>query len=173
MFALAVFASPAAAQEAATVDLGAGYQYLQAPDSQSYPLGANVDVTGALFLGLRWVAEAGVSRDREKDDEFGVTSTLMAVNYGGGLRFAPGRGRWPYAQVVVGRHRDSFTVNADDIGDIISESRSTLMVQPGAGLAFNVGRWRLFGQVDYRRIFYEEQEENDYRAVVGLRFRLM
>jgi hypothetical protein len=170
--ALLLSAAPAAAQGSGTgaVDVGIGYQYLRAPDSQSYPLGFNADVTGPFLPGLRWVGEAGLSRDRERDDDVGVTSTLTAIHYAGGVRFAPGRGRWPYAQLLVGRHRDGLTVNANDIGDIISESRSTTMLQPGVGVAFSVGRWRLFAQGDYRRILYTGSAENDYRAVAGVRF---
>ena len=162
---------PAAAQGSGTgaVDVGIGYQYLRAPDAQAYPLGFNADVTGPFFLGLRWVGEAGLSRDRERDDDVGVTSTLTAVHYAGGIRFDPRSGRWPYAQLLVGRHRDGFTVNADDIGDLISESRSTTMLQPGVGIAFSLGRWRLFAQGDYRRILYAANAENDYRAVAGVR----
>ncbi len=169
-----LWAVPVQAQGPAmpSIDLGIGYQYLRAPDDQGYPVGVNVDVSGRLLAGVRWVGEVGFARDRAKDAQADVTSTLMAVNYGGGLRFAPGRGRWPYAQVIVGRHRDSFTLSAEGIGDVISTSETNLMVQPGIGLGFNVGRWRVFAQADYRRIFYEAQEENDYRAVAGLRFRL-
>lgn len=169
-----LWSTPAAAQGSATptIDLGVGYQYLAGTDDQTYPVGVNVDVTGAFLLGLRWVGEVGFARDRATDNQADVTATLMAVNYGGGLRLAPGRGRWPYVQVIVGQHRDSYTLNAEGIGDLITTSQSTLMVQPGVGLGFNVGRLRVFGQADYRRIYYEAGEENNYRAVVGLRFRL-
>jgi hypothetical protein len=170
-----VSAAPAAAQSGPppAIDVGVAYQFLQVPDAdQSYPLGANVDLTGALPLGLRWVGEVGLSRDRERDDDVGVTSTLTALHYAAGLRVSPGGGRWPYAQVLIGRHRDGFTVSADDIGEIISESLTTTMLQPGAGIAFNVGRWRIFGQADYRRIMYEGRSEHDYRALAGVRFGL-
>lgn len=172
--ALLVSATPALAQRSytPTLETGVAYQYLHGPDSQGYPLGANADITGALFPGLRWVAEIGVAVHRDTAGDIDATATTRALHYGGGLRLAPGQGRLPWVQVVVGAQRDSFSFGADGVGTLISDASSTLMVQPGLGWAVSLGRWRLFAQGDYRRVRYDDAPEGYYRGLLGLRVRL-
>jgi hypothetical protein len=45
------------------------------------------------------------------------------------------------------------------------------MLQPGAGVIvpFRPG-WGVVGQVDYRRVFFEEEGDNEWRLVLGIHF---
>ena len=173
LLALVGMASPVAAQDAARVDLGVGYQWLHAPE-QAYPFGFNVDASGALTSNLRWVAELGWSKDSEGSAAFGVDASLSALAIGGGVRWAPpAKSYKPYAQVLVGVHRDSVSVDTADFGNLVDGSESNLMLQPGVGATFPVGaKWGLFGQADWRRIVYDGSGENDFRLVAGARFTL-
>ena len=170
---LAMIAVPASAQDAPAVDLGVGYQWLHAPD-QAYPLGFNLDVSGALTDSVRWVGEFGWSRDSEEDADFGVDASLTATSFAAGVRWAPPTAAYrPYAQVLLGAHRDGFNVDTDVVGTLLDGSETNFMLQPGVGVTMPVGsNWGLFGQADWRRIFYEGEGQNDFRLVVGARFDL-
>lgn len=173
LLTLVGMAAPASAQDAPKVDLGLGYQWLHAPE-QAYPFGFNVDLSGALTGDLRWVAEVGWSKDSEGSDAFGVDASLSALAIGGGVRWAPpAKAYKPYAQVLVGVHRDSVNVDTTVFGNLVDGSESNFMLQPGVGATFPVGaKWGLFGQADWRRIFYDGNGENDFRLVVGARVAL-
>jgi hypothetical protein len=163
LLACVAMAAPASAQEASKVDVGVGYQWLHAPD-QSYPFGLNFDASGALVNDFRWVGEVSWSRDSES--EGALDATLTAVSYGAGVRWAPAVAAYqPYAQVILGAHRDSL--------DVLDFSETNFMLQPGVGVTVPVGsKWGVFGQVDWRRVFYEDDGTNDFRLVVGARFNL-
>jgi hypothetical protein len=172
LLALAAFAAPASAQEVPALDLGVGYQWLHAPD-QGYPLGFNLDLSGTLNGTFRWVGEFNYSRDSES--ESGVDASLGATAFGGGVRWAPEAGaRYrPYAQVLLGAHRDSFSIDSSVLALTVDEDEWSFMLQPGVGATFPVGdRWGLFGQGDWRRIFYEGEGQNNFRVVVGARLTL-
>lgn len=172
LLAVVAFAAPASAQDAPVLDLGIGYQWLHAPE-QAYPLGFNLDLSGQLSGDFRWVGEFNWSTDSESD--FGVDASLAATAFAAGVRWAPEAGAKyrPYAQVLVGAHRDSFDLDADGLDVDLDESQTNFMLQPGVGATFPVGdRWGVFGQADWRRIFYEGEGENDFRFVVGARVTL-
>lgn len=147
--------------------IGAGYQFLRAyatdSDAVNYPLGVNLDVAVPVFRQWQALGEFGWSRNGE--GALGTEGTLTATNYGGGVRFATNY-RWqPYAQFIVGYHRDA-------INDF---SERTVIVQPGGGASYALGdRLRLFGQFDLRRILYDDilGPENDIRIVAGVRVQL-
>ena len=49
-------------------------------------------------------------------------------------------------------------------------SDTALMLQPGVGVAIPfAGPWGAVAQVDYRRVFFKEAAENEYRFYLGLR----
>jgi hypothetical protein len=165
-------AAPALAQP--SIDVAVGYQSLHAqsqaadvPD-QSYPFGINVDLSVGLNDSIRVVGEYGLSRDT--DAAFAVTGTLSASHVAGGIRYASDTPGWsPYVQFLVGMQHDSFSVDVAS-NNLFDFSDNTLMIQPGAGITFPITRTvGIFGQADYRRIFYEGQGETDYRFVVGVR----
>lgn len=161
----AAWAAPVAAQP--RVDVGLAYQILHAPD-ETYPFGFNVDVSGALTDSLRVVGEVGLSRD--SDSVLFVDGTLTALHVAGGLRYQSDTPGWAsYVQFLAGVHHDSVSV---DIANLASgdDSANTFMIQPGVGIKLPIApNFGVFGQADYRRIFYEGEGENDYRFLVGVR----
>jgi hypothetical protein len=172
-------ASTASAQTAPTTtptfELSAGYQFLHLPD-QSFPFGINVDAMrhyGALGL----VAEAGWAMD--SDNVLGVDTDSSVWNFGAGPRWTGfGSGStWPYAQVIVGAEvaHSSVDLGTSNVGD----TRTSFLVQPGVGATFVTGDgWGIFGQVDYRRTFFDEADNvdnsinNQFRVYVGVRMIL-
>jgi hypothetical protein len=140
--------------------------------NRMFPVGFAVD--GARNYGP-WglVVEGGWSTDSEtgsdRDLEFNVW------HLAGGARWTSRRHRivWPYAQFLVGAIQDrvSGSMNALDV----DESGTSFMLQPGFGAAVLIGRgWGVAGQIDYRRVFLDEEERlsngrNDFRLFIGLR----
>lgn len=171
LLAMTAFAAPASAQDAPALDLGIGYQWLHAPD-QAYPLGFNLDLSGTLTDDIRWVGEVGWSRDSESDDDFGAEGSLTATSFAAGVRWTPPAAAYrPYVQVLLGAQRDSVNVDSDIVGFDVSDTNAIL--QPGAGLTVPVGaNWGVFGQADWRHVFYEGDGANDFRFVVGARINL-
>jgi hypothetical protein len=169
------FASSASAQPATpTFELSAGYQFLHAPD-QTFPFGLNVD--GMRHYGsLGWVGEAGWAR--HSDDDSGGTFSNNMWNFGAGPRWTGfGTGSsWPYAQVIAGL---AVSHTNFDIPGGLSDTQTSFMVQPGVGMTFVAGDgWGIFGQVDYRRTFFEEADNvehsmnNQFRVFAGVRMIL-
>ena len=158
-----------------TYELSGGYQYLHVPD-QSFPFGLNVD--GARHYGsLGLVAEIGWAHG--SDDSTGFDSSFNAWNYGVGGRytgFSSGR-VWPYGQVIIGAETLHTSV---DVGGVdVSDSETSFMLQPGVGVTFVVSDgFGIFGQVDYRRTFFDEPDDaedsvnNQFRVFVGARMIL-
>jgi Outer membrane protein beta-barrel domain len=174
-FASTGFSQPAAGTDAPTFELSAGYQFLHLPD-QNFPFGLAVD--GARHYGqFGLVGEIGWSRD--SDDELGVDLTTNMFHFAAGprwTRFGSGRA-WPYAQVLVGAAVAHASV--DVAGDDPDETETAFMIQPGVGVTFVAGDgWGMFGQVDYRRTFFDEPDDiedsinNQFRVFVGFRMIL-
>jgi len=164
-----------AASNTPTFELSGGYQFLHVPD-QNFPFGLNVD--GARHYGsLGLVAELGWSHG--SDDSEGVDASFNAWNYGVGgrwTRFNSGR-MWPYAQVILGAEtlHSSFEVGGVDTSD----TQTSFMLQPGVGVTYVVSDgFGIFGQVDYRRTFFDEPDDTDdsinnqFRVFVGARMIL-
>jgi hypothetical protein len=196
-------AVPAYAQGAAgttnmpTFELSAGYQLLRAGEicfdddeddcdsSRNYPLGFAVDAMrnyGAMGI----LGEVGWSRDSDDgvdafDEPFSVSSNLF--HYAAGVRWT-GRANprvWPYGQILAGAvtERSSIDYDSDLLDDLDdSDTRTRFMIQPGVGVTFVSGDgWGIFGQVDYRRVFLDEDEDgasgrNDVRVFIGARMIL-
>ena len=158
-------AASASAQTVARPEATVGYQLLHIPD-ETFPAGFNVDVAGTMNNGWALVGEFGFSKDDQ--NEPGVTGKLKFLHYGVGPRwqFAGTRAR-PFAQVLAGGvHTDADTNLTDD-------SDNAFMLQPGAGVVWQIGPgWGAVGQLDYRRVFFKEEGENEWRMVLGLRFGL-
>jgi hypothetical protein len=166
-------APPARAQTGAaltttapTFELSASYQFLHAP-AQDFPFGLNVD--GVRHFGsIGAVAEIGWAHG---DDDDGINVPTDMWNFGAGGRWTGfgSRRTWPYGQVIIG------AAVANGSGD----TATSFMVQPGVGLTVVSGDgWGMFGQLDYRRTFFDEPDDaedginNHFRFLVGLRMIL-
>jgi hypothetical protein len=156
-------AHPTGTSLSPTWEVSAGYQLFHAPD-QTNPFGLNVD--GARNFGaVGLVADAGWSFDKSDD----VTSHLFNIGAGPRWTARSNAVAWPFAQVVAG------LVHARVDVDSVTTSATKFMLQPGAGLVLIGGDgWGITGQVDYRRVFLDEDEdgasgENDFRVFVGVR----
>ena len=174
------FASATSAQAPTTTtnptfELSAGYQFLHLPD-QNFPFGLAID--GARHYGqLGLVGEVGWSR--HSDDVLGGDTSTNMFHFAAGprwTRFGAGRG-WPYAQVLVGAAIARSSVETGSIDS--SDTDTAFMVQPGVGVTIIGGDgWGWFGQVDYRRTFFDEPDNtedsvnNQFRVFVGLRMIL-
>lgn len=173
-----------------TFELSAGYQLLRAgeicsefegeeecSEGQTFPFGVAVDAArnwGAFGL----VGEAGWSRDSAdffvNGDEDSVN--VHALHIAAGPRWT-GRTNpriWPYGQVLAGAL--VTRVGETPFGD--ADTLTRFMLQPGVGVNFVAGDgWGFVTQVDYRRVFLDEDEDfasgrNDMRVFLGLRMIL-
>jgi hypothetical protein len=178
-----------------TFEVGLGYQFLRAGglcfddddtdgddecgDARSFPLGFAIDgVRNFGRVGL--VGELGWSRDSD-DLTIGTDSATFAENlfhYAAGVRVSGhNAGRfWPYGQVLVGGVTSRVSADFDDDTlETDATTRTRLMIQPGIGATVVGGDgWGIFGQVDYRRVFLDEDEDgssgrNDLRIFIGVR----
>jgi hypothetical protein len=164
-------AATAAAQTVRGVEASAGYQVLHIPD-ETYPFGINLDVSTGVTRNLKAVGEFGWARDSQ--DLPGGNSTLNFVNLGGGARWslksatvAGTRSVEPYVQFLLGAVHAGADIDIN--GSSVSSGTWAFMLQPGAGVTVPftpvVG---LMGQVDYRRAFFDNGE-NEFRFIVGVR----
>ena len=159
-----------------TWEVTGGYQLLRIPD-QTLPFGLNLDGGWNLSEMLGLVAEIGWAMDSEDlgDD---VNLGLHAWNFGAGPRWnaRPSGTIWPFAQVLVGAQHTRFSTEAPGVDLTLSET--SFMLQPGAGVNFIAGDgWGIVGQVDYRRVFTDEDEDgesgaNEFRVFIGGRLLL-
>ena len=164
-------ATPAAAQTMATrnMDASIGYQMLHIPD-ETYPLGFNVDVSGAMNDPWRLVGELGWAKDEQNEPN--VTGDLNFFHFGAGPRVvAPMRGVQPFAQLLAGlvHARADLIVN----GIPLDDNDWAFMLQPGIGVNVPAGNVvNVFGQADYRRGFFKEAGDNEFRLSFGVRFSI-
>jgi len=187
-------ATAATASDRPTFELGLGYQVVRAGEicfdedeedcgsSQTFPLGFAVDGVRN-FGALGVVGEVGWSRHSD-DLSIALDQASLSQNafhYAGGLRSTghnAGRA-WAYGQILAGAITTRSSIEFDDsqVDDLLGGSDTTtkFMIQPGIGVTIVGGDgWGVFGQVDYRRIFLDEDEDgasgrNDVRGFFGLR----
>jgi hypothetical protein len=174
-FASTAFSQASATTTTPTFELSAGYQFLHVPD-QTFPFGLAID--GARHFGSLGVAgEAGWAR--HSDDDLGVDLTTNMFHLAAGPRwtvFRSGRA-WPYAQVLAGAAIAHTSI--DISGDDDSDTETAFMLQPGIGVTVIGGDgWGVFGQLDYRRTFFDEPDDTDdsinnqFRVFIGVRMIL-
>jgi hypothetical protein len=175
-----------------TYELSAGYQLFRAgeicdddpiietctPD-RTYPFGLAIDAARN-FGAFSVVGELGWALDSESfdfDDETGEGDlTFNTWHFAGGGRWTTRNAPrlWPFVQVLAGVVHDR--VSADD--DAFDGSNTAFMLQPGVGATYVAGDgWGIVGQVDYRRVFLDEEEDfasgrNDLRVFIGVRMIL-
>jgi hypothetical protein len=162
-------AVPASAQAPPTpaTDLSLGYQSLHIP-GQNYPFGVGVGVSRAITDMVRIVGEAGISIDQQSGSN--LNGTLTFYQYGVGPRVNARGGRVvPYAQVLVGgvHSRADLTTPA---GAPFSASSNGFMLQPGAGVIVPMTRtFAVQGGVNYRRVFFNGDTDNETSVFAGVR----
>ena len=173
--AIALAAVPASAQE---VSLGYQWQRISVDDeSESLPLGFNIDVAGPISPTLDIVGQLDWSRKSESETIFGtsVDTTISLTTFGGGIRWnsRANPSMTPFVQALFGATRTSFSceVGGVDCDDFIGDDTSSTdpMFQIGGGVAIPMGAWSAVGQIDYRRIFAEDEGANSIRLVFGVR----
>jgi hypothetical protein len=158
-----------------TYELSAGYQFLHLPD-QSFPFGLAID--GAMHRGsLGLIAEGGWALHSDDEDDVDLTTNMWHIGAGARWTGFGARRAWPYAQVLVGAA--IAHTSAEIAGFDASDTEASFLVQPGVGVTFVAGDgWGIFGQVDYRRTFFDEPDDvedsinNQFRVFVGARMIL-
>jgi hypothetical protein len=157
---------PATQTTTPTYDLTFGYQFLHVPDTW-FPFGLNVD--GARNFGaLSLLGDIGWALKSEDD----VTTHVWTFGAGPRWTLRNSGKIWPFAQAVAGLAH--FRASVDDFSD----STTKFMLQPGGGVVVVAGDgWGIVGQVDYRRVFLDEDEdgasgENEFRILFGVRLIL-
>src|SRR5262245_8137977 len=162
----AVLAFPrTGAAQSAPIHLSLGYQMLHIPD-ETYPIGLAVAASGR-ETGLTWAGEVGWSGDDQ--NEPGVSGTLNFVQYGAGPRWTAAlHNARPFVQVLAGGVHTSANLTVN--GASLVDSDNAFMLQPGVGVIVPfASRWGVIGQGDYRRAFFKEQGENEFRLMLGVR----
>jgi Outer membrane protein beta-barrel domain len=169
VLAVAVSA-PAMAQVTPSVEIGLGYAYLRDEEiDESLPLGWYADIAGNLNDWLGLVAEVGGSYKTVESGlggpEFDVKLRIHTAM--GGLRFSHrGDSANVYLQVLAGAARG--TVEFFDESDSVTD----FALQPGVGLELGTGGIGLRVGGDYRRIFSEGENANQWRATAAIVFRM-
>jgi hypothetical protein len=164
-------ALPAAAQGIAPTgpEVSIGYQLLHVPD-ETFPLGLNVDVAAPVGSGWTLVGEFGWAKDDQSEP--GVDGSISILNYGVGPRWGLSgltTAAYPFVQVLAGGVHTSAELTSNGI--TVDDSDNAFMLQPGAGVIVPLGPgWGVVGQVDYRRVFFEEEGDNEWRLVLGIHF---
>lgn len=160
-----------------TWELGGGYQWLRSEGDQTFPFGLNVDGAWNLREMFGAVAEIGWAMDSE-DLEDAIEVTSHVWNFGVGPRWnVRTEGTvWPFVQVLAGALYSRASTEAAGLD--VSLDDTSFMLQPGAGVNVVVGDgWGIVGQVDYRRVFTDEDETGEsgidqFRVFVGARMLL-
>ena len=163
LYVLALSGAVPAAQETSS-SVGIAYQFLDQGD-QSYPAGIDADV--AVRIGKHVAAVGDVGWARGTAQQFGLREVATALDIGGGVRWTGGNDRVrAFGQVILGVERD--TTSIERFG---SDSVANLLLRPGAGIVVRLShRQDLFGQVDLRRVFREDDITNAADVLVGVRF---
>jgi hypothetical protein len=159
------------------VELSGAYQWTRAAE-QTLPIGWSADIGANLNRTWSVIGEvSGAYRSRE-DEDLGVDVGLSVHAVGAGARWSGRVGDRivPFLQVLAGAARTSATTEIS--GREIGNSSTKPMLQPGGGVVLKLnGTFAIFGQVDYRRVFFDDEEdrasgENQFRVLAGVRVGL-
>jgi hypothetical protein len=172
---LLVFSHSSAAQTS-RIDISGGYQITRVSD-QILPIGWTADIAARLNSTWRIVAEVSRAHRTETDEELGADVTLSLSSFAAGARWSRGSSRIvPFLQVVAGaaRIRARAQILDQDFGD----ASTKFILQPGGGVRLKVNNaLGLIGQVDYRRMFFDSNDnadaaEDQWRIYGGIRISL-
>jgi hypothetical protein len=158
-------AAPAMAQNAPAVEVGGGYNYLHAEDT-NVPAGWYGEVSGSVTPALAIVGQ--VTANYKTNDVAGADIKTTLATYMGGVRLnarAAG-GATPFAHVLFGVARSSFST--DIVGLSVGDSVSDPALQLGGGVKFMPGTIGVQAGIDYLRIFSEDEGTNAFRFAAGV-----
>jgi hypothetical protein len=173
-------AGRASAQEMPLPELSLGYQFQRLSgagvESFTVPKWANVDLAYPIStLPISVIGQYDFGRKAETRTEAGTELDLTWTfnTFGFGVRWtSPTYARMrPFVQLLGGAQRFYFSESLKDVqgSERDSESGTDALLQFGGGIAVPLNRkWRLLGQLDYRRIF-ADQGINGLRFVGGFR----
>jgi hypothetical protein len=179
--ALLSFATASAAQEAPKVAVTFGYESLRVDSNPCagcawswYQYGFNIDAAYRLTPQWAVVGEFGWARHPFREDPTLHAGGLNAISTGGGLRWTSWSSERlnPFAQVIAGYHRDSFTGN--DAPGLLTFTgtgipANSFTVTPSGGVYMPLTEaWGFVGQVGYRRVF-SDTAINGVRVIAGVR----
>jgi hypothetical protein len=175
--ALALIAAETAAAQPSRFEVSGGYQTTRVAD-QTLPIGWSADIATNLNRIWSVVGEVSGAYRIEQDEDLGVDVKLSVHSLGTGARWsrrvAP---RFvPFLQVLVGAAR--ISAHTEILNTRVGDSSTKFMLQPGGGVNLKMNETLgVVGQVDYRRVFVDEQDagetgQNQFRAFVGVRIGL-
>ena len=105
-----------------------------------------------------------------KQSATNLNGTLTLYHFGAGPRITATKGRvLPYAQVLAGGvHTRADLTTAP--GAPFSDSDNAFMLQPGAGVIFVLTHtFGAIAEVNYRRVFFKNDPDNETRLFTGVR----
>lgn len=158
-------AAPAMAQNAPAVEVGGGYNYLHAEDT-NVPGGWYGEVSGSVTPALAIVGQ--VTANYKTNDVAGDDVTTTLATYLGGVRLnarATG-GVTPFAHVLFGVARTSFNTDAANV--TVPASASDPALQLGGGVKFMPGTIGVQVGADYLRVFSDVEGTNAFRFAAGV-----
>jgi hypothetical protein len=166
-----------AGAQTSRVEVSGGYAITHAAD-QLLPFGWSADIATNLNRTWSMVGEVSGAYKVIEDEDLGVDVNLSLYSLGAGARWSSRVAPRivPFVQVLAGAARVS--AKAEMLGRKIGDALTNFMLQPGGGVNVKMNEaFGLFGQMDYRRVFLDEQEDresgnNHFRVIVGVRFGL-
>jgi hypothetical protein len=167
---LVASAVPAAAQN---VSFGYQYQHLSGVNQGvNMPAGFNVDVGMPVGSGVSLVGQFDWSTKTASELVLAtsVSGSVDVSTFGGGVRWtAKMPSAAPFVDVLFGGTHISGSGSVAGI-QVASDSSTDPMLQIGGGVAIPVGSAvSVLGQVDYRRMFTQDQGTDSVRFVGGVR----
>jgi hypothetical protein len=170
--ALGLAVVPTAAAQPSRFEVSGGYQPTRAA-AQTLPVGWSVDIATRLDGAWGIVGEVSGAYKVEADGDLGVDVKRSLHSFGAGARWSRRDAAIvvPFLQVLAGAAR--VGARAEILGTPVGGSSTRFMLQPGGGVTVRLNETiGLVGQVDYRRVFFDEKERpgaNHLRVVVGVR----
>jgi hypothetical protein len=175
--ALGLAIADTAAAQASRFEVSGGYQTTRVAD-QGLPFGWSADVATNLNGTWSVVGEVSGAYRIEEDQDLGVDVRISVHSLGAGARWSSRVASRiiPFLQVLGGAARAAASARLfdKDVGD----TSMNFMLQPGGGVNLKMTETLgLVGQVDYRRVFAEDEEDrasgaNQFRVFVGARVGL-
>lgn len=175
--ALVLALADTGAAQVSRVEVTGAYQTTRAAE-QTLPFGWSADIGASLNGTWSIIGEASGAYTSRADEDLGADVRLSLHSLGAGARWSSRAADRlvPFVQVLVGAARAS--ARTEILGTEVGESMTRLMLQPGGGINVKMNdTFGLVGQVDYRRVFLDDEEdresgENQFRVLVGVRVGL-